>query len=384
MIFLPRAGEHNLLKRCSDRLTADRIRHELFDELCLRPAGGRLRLLRVFYHSLLFFIVELRADDPDALTLLPLDAEFEISGDVLAEVQHISRKERRLKALVFRHGHIVGGAEFHIFRSPDDAGTACIGGLHRGVVHLAVLEVRKADRAVVGPAKGAVRPDRLPPAVGVGDLKLGKETGLRPEDIGHPVGCEASAEPAVRKAQFKGVHFPDVLRHVVRLHLDPFVVVRRARRKDKILDALSVDGHIVDAASRRIKPSLFDLPAGGKLLFKAVDGIAALRIRPVIPADPACGPVIFREKPQFKGAFADLSGLVIFIPELHAPLHRVAAFQHLSLVGNVRHGGTLHFSAVPDGLVPAGADDPIARLCKALLTVPVEARIRVAEPQGLM
>ena len=138
----------------------------------------------------------------------------------------------------------------------------------------------------------------------------------------------------------------------------------------------------MDAAGRGIEARLDDI-LRDKFLFEAVHRIAAPGIGLVVAGDPLGRPVALLQQPQLEAAFAGFARLALFIPDLHAPGNSIPAAEHLSPIGDVGHGRALHLAAVPDGLAPAGADDPIGGLRDSILRVPVKPGLRIAEAKRL-
>ena len=102
---------------------------------------------------------------------------------------------------------IVGRAQPCLLRRLHDDRLFPVGWLHFGVVDLAVLEIGEADRPVVRPSPAFIGDDPADRAVLQRQLKLRKDACLRAENIRHAVGRDASAIPAVRKAQLDFVLF---------------------------------------------------------------------------------------------------------------------------------------------------------------------------------
>ena len=346
----------------------------------LCPAGSGLGFNRVADDRLRFGIIQFAADDLERLSFFALNGKRKESRDILPEVEHVAGQQRRGKAFVRGDRHVVRRDKRRGGRGDLDS-LAGKTRLHEGVIYLAVLEIGKADRAVVRPCPCLVGANRFARAVFVSDFELRDHARLRAVYVRDAVGRNAAAIPAVGKAQLDGVVLLQVCRYIVGLVLDALAVIGHAGGKEKILDALAVDRNVVDAACRGIEPCGRDLAFCGERFAEAIDRITARGIGPIVTRNPFCRPVGSVQKTEFKNALAHLPRLAVLVPKRDRPCYTVAAHKRLSFIPDMRHAVGCDLAGIPNVLAALGADDLIGGLLFAALTVPRKARRGVAEAE---
>ena len=159
-ILFPRAEEGNLLLRRQLHLLLPVLlhagnQHHLF---YLAKLVGRLFDGHVLLGKLAVLIQNLAAGQADLLSLRAFDAKLQISRQVLTEIQHLFPRWRSEKLcgkpfLLLRQ-HIVPGRGYDLLFCLHRLPT--VGRRHGSVHNLPVLQIGKADRAVIAPGKAAV------------------------------------------------------------------------------------------------------------------------------------------------------------------------------------------------------------------------------------
>ena len=383
MIHPAGAGEHDLLVGRGIHFAADLVCQQFFDQVHLVPALGGAGFLDTAQIDFAVFVQHFAADQADGLALFALNGEFQIPGDILPKVQHVTGQQFGGKPFVLLHGHIVRGCDEHILRRGYFTRFSLIAWLHGVVIDFAVLQIGETDGPVVAPIPGVVRADRLNRSVRKRQFQLRQDAGLRSEHVGDAIGCHAAPEPPIRQAQFKGVFLLQQHRYIVGLILNPLAVIGHAGGQDESLDALAVDAHVVHAPGGGIQAGGHNLLLAGEGFAEVIHRIPLLLVGLVIAADPLCRPIREMQEAQLKPGGRRFTLLIVFIPQRNRPFDSFSAVQRLSAIKDMGHGGRFYLAAVPDGFILPLCDDLISGLSDSGLTIPGKTRRGNTQPQGL-
>ena len=143
--------------------------------------------------------------DVNFLSLVCRQAEGKIAGEILGKLQHGfsaggGDSLHRRKTLPLHDRDIVGSGEIGGVFYPS--GFPGIGGCKSCIHYLAVLEVGKADWAVVAPPPAFIGADCLHTPICMGQLQLCQQLALCTIGVGAAFGTAGAAIPAV--CQFYG------------------------------------------------------------------------------------------------------------------------------------------------------------------------------------
>ena len=287
----------------------------------------------------------------------------------------------RGKALALEDRYVVGCRQRRMLL--HDADAAGIGRLAICIHDLAVLEVGKADGAVIAPRPAPVAADGLRRSVRQRQLQLRQQLCLRAEGVRLPCAAVGAAVPAVRQLDGHGVFAaPQQVRHIVDLILDALAVVRGAGRQQRVPDAPAVEPRLIQAAGRKIQPGLLNL-SRGKHLAEAIHRVALLFTDGIVPRDPQGAPVRSIQKPHFeKGLARPRAGIVVLIPEPHAPADALPGSKRVWIIRV--HGAGGHLPAVPYRTAIRRCKDLECALRDPVLTSPEQPRMRNINAQRVL
>ena len=210
-------------------------------------------------------------------------------------------------------------------------GKAVVHGGAEGLDDLPVLVVGKADGAVARPLPGFVGGDGLAAAVRIGELQLRKELGFGSVLVFQAPGPAGATIPAVgklhRQLVFAGM---EQLGHVIGLVLDPFAVIRVARRQRIPAHFFSIQPCFIQPAGGDIKPCLPGRLRHGEDFAEAIHGAALLFVDRVGSGDPLRRP---DGDAPLKEGLAPFPRGVAFIPEANFPSHPLPVVEPLGVLG---------------------------------------------------
>ena len=329
--------------------------------------------LDIFLGQISVLIQQLPETEQQPLSFFRLDAERNVSCDVLSEVQQHPAvwrfRKDRCKMLPLRHRHIIGctGQNLMGRRLCPAAICRCSESLH----DLPVLVVRKTDGAVIGPAPGLVCKDLFGASVSIQNFQLGKEFGLCPILISDSPGPDAPPVPAVRKLHCQGmISLFQQPGHIIRLVLHSFIVIRIAGRKAEIADFTSVQPRLIKPAGRNVQPGRLHFLGDLHLFQEAIYWIALLPVHPIIACDPFCAPVHGFQQTHFKEClFGPVPRPIVFIPQFDLPEHALAGGKHMGKPDPC-HSGRGCLTAVPYGFALCLRQDAIGCLPYRAFHVP--------------
>ena len=259
--------------------------------------------------------------------------------------------------------------------------------LQAGVVGLAVVDVRAADRPRRRLPR-VVRPHGHDAAVRVLDPDLAPQGEAIAVDRA-PVGPgEEAAVPAVAQGGadrvLAGAQLP---RDVVGLVLEAVVVARPARREELVPHALPVDLQLVEAEARHVRARRLhgalhrEGPAQHRRGLRRLRGHVAARL------DEAGRPVLGLQEPHLPGrGSAPRRGLPRAVPHADAPGVPPGRLERLSPVRDVDGGRCGDPARVPDRLAVACDLHLVGRLDRAApgrLQLPAQPRLRHVDPEGI-